>query len=156
VDSATSQTCASCGGQCELDAIPITDRTHTTDPIDYPDPPPVGGPHNPCWTPWGVHTEEVPDENWVHNLEHGGVVFLYNCPDGCDSEVSQLTTYVQSLDHRAVLTPYAQMTWKFAAVAWEHRILMACLDLPALQQFYDEHVNRAPEQDTADPPSTCP
>lgn len=156
IGAVASQACNSCGGDCRLDTIEITDSSHTTDPIDYPDRPPAGGPHNPCWTTWGVHTNAVPDDNWVHNLEHGGVVFLYNCPSGCATDVAALTSYVQSLGNRGVLTPYSDMDWTYAAVAWGHRLLANCLDMTALQQFYTDHVNQAPEQELADPPSSCP
>jgi hypothetical protein len=42
--------------------------------IAYPSYPPTYGPHWPAPTTWGFHSEVVPDERAVHNLEHGGVV----------------------------------------------------------------------------------
>src|SRR5689334_4317457 len=41
--------------------------------------PPTGGPH--CATPLACQnfTAEQPVCNWVHNLEHGHLVLLYNC-----------------------------------------------------------------------------
>lgn len=140
-----------CGGACEEDYIPATSRSHTTEEIVYDDPPPTGGDHNACWATWGVHTEELDDDNWVHNLEHGGIVYLYHCDD-CDDDVAALTDLVQGLDAgRAVLTPYSLMSWRYAAVSWQHRMLMECLDVDAMRQFFDDHVAQAPEVSTADP-----
>src|SRR5260221_8549375 len=63
--------CTRCDA-CE-DAKCVTSYNHVLGPVSYPDPPPVGGDHYPCWAKWGVHTEVVPPERWVHNLEHGGI-----------------------------------------------------------------------------------
>jgi len=71
----TGTVCTTCG-DCEEER-PVESASHLLGPIDYPDPPPAGGDHNPCWTTWGVHADVVPVERWVHNLEHGGVVYLY-------------------------------------------------------------------------------
>src|SRR5262249_30025704 len=49
-------------------------------PIAYNHNPPASGNHWPWPAPWGVHTSIVPREWWVHNLEHQGIVLLYNCP----------------------------------------------------------------------------
>lgn len=151
----TTTSCAYCGSVCQDDTFPETTRDHVTDPIDYPDTPPTNGNHNPCWTTWGAHTEEVPDENWVHNLEHGGVVFLYDCPDGCEDDVATLTAWTATLPAgRWVLTPYSLMPdWPFAAVSWDHRLLTGCLDTDAFQTFFDEHVGRGPEDTTSEPTS---
>jgi hypothetical protein len=124
----------------------ITTRQHVLGDIKYANPPPVGGNHNPCWTTWGVHAEEVADERWVHNLEHGGIVLLYNCKDGCDAEVKQLEALMKTRSY-SVLTPYSLMPKRFAIVAWEHRLVSDCLDLDAFKAFYDAHVGQGPEPD---------
>lgn len=145
--------CTRCGA-CEKN-IRVSTANHRSDPIDYKDPPPVGGEHNPCWTKFGVHDKEVADEHWVHNLEHGAVVFLYNCPDGCSDQLSQLK---QLIDGRkfALVMPYAALPTRFGVVAWENRLLSDCYDESAFTAFYDAHVNRAPESSTSGPPTGCP
>jgi hypothetical protein len=149
-----SSLCASCGG-CEEVQTPSTDNHHTDDPIDYPDPPPTSGPHNPCWATWGVHDMPVLDERWVHNLEHGGIVFLYNCPDGCAADVATLSQLVMS-HPRTVLTSYPQLPNRFAAVAWGHRLVTSCADAAAFSRFYDENFDHGPESEDAQPDSSCP
>jgi hypothetical protein len=48
-------------------------RDHTKEPVDYPQSPPVGGPHNPIWQNCGFYSKPVRDENAVHSMEHGAV-----------------------------------------------------------------------------------
>jgi hypothetical protein len=151
--SADGGICTRCGA-CETN-IRVSTANHRSDPIDYTDPPPVGGEHNPCWTTFGLHTKEVADERWVHNLEHGAVVFLYNCPAGCDAERAQLEQLLEGRKFGLVM-PYAALPTRFGVVAWENRLLSDCLDQSAFTSFYEAHVNQAPESSTSGPPSSCP
>ncbi len=147
--------CDACGGACDAVTRSFSERQHVTDPIDYEDPPPFGGDHNPCWAPWGVHTTPVADDNWVHNLEHGGVVFLYDCLDGCEADATALGELASSLGPYSLVTPYSGMSRRFAVVAWGHRLEMDCLDTSALRQFYIDHQDDAPESTIADPSESC-
>lgn len=150
-----SPVCASCGG-CEQ-IIPINpDDSHSDDPINYPDRPPTSGPHKQCWSPWGVPGTPAPAELWVHNLEHGGIVYLYNCPDGCDADIATLTALVAT-QPRTLLTAYGFLPGRFAAVAWGHRLVVNCVDTEAFSEFYTANFDRAPESTDADPdPAICP
>ena len=145
--------CASCGG-CE-EVIPVVSAMHTNQVVTYPDPPPTSGPHSPCWGRWGVHDEPLPPERWVHNLEHGAVVFLYNCPDGCDQEV----TAIKDLNrhrYRTIITAYANLPTRFGVVSWGHRLLSECLDLDTFNKFYERNFDHAPESNANPPNPTCP
>ncbi len=150
----SSESCDLCGGGC-VDHVELGSASHVEGEVAYDTKPPMGGDHNACWAEWGVHAEAVADENWVHNLEHGGVVFLYNCPDGCETEVEQLSGYVTALGPTALLTPYAEMEDRFAAVSWGWRLLQDCLDLSAMQTFYANHVDQGPESSTSGPADGC-
>ena len=146
--------CIDCEPICQVDYLPTEDRRHLEDEIEYPVSPPAGGAHNPCWYDFGVFDYEVPDERWVHNQEHGAVVFLYNCPEGCEGELNALIEMVSPLE-RIIVSPYADMRWRFAATAWEHRIMMNCLDLDRMKSFYDQHFNQAPEDVASMPSEQC-
>ena len=54
-------------------------RNHTTKPVQYPQNPPVGGDHSAQYLTCGVYTSPVPNENGVHDLEHGAVWITYRC-----------------------------------------------------------------------------
>lgn len=127
---------------------------HVAGDVVYPDPPPVGGNHNQCWAKWDVYDQELADERWVHNLEHGGVVFLYRCPAGCRDEIDTMKVFVSGRT-QALMTPYAALPTRFALVAWGVRLTTNCFDMPAFQSFYDAHVDNAPESLPDDPPRSC-
>ncbi|HEX2678719.1 MAG TPA: DUF3105 domain-containing protein [Polyangiales bacterium] len=156
-DTDTAPTCAgiatTCGG-CE-EHLPVTSAQHLVGTIHYPDPPPAGGDHNECWGTWGVHDTPLAAEHWVHNLEHGGVVFLYDCPSGCTAEVAALAKLVNAKP-RTILSLYAPMPTRFAVVSWGYRLESDCLDLDAFTAFYLAHVNQAPEDIPDNPPAGCP
>jgi hypothetical protein len=98
----------------------------------------------------------VEDESWVHNLEHGGVVFLYNCPAGCADDVAELVELTEGYGNLAILAPYSLMSSRFAVVAWGHRMLMDCLDIAAMQAFFDADADQAPDSVRSGPPDSCP
>jgi hypothetical protein len=145
--------CSACGG-CE-EIIEVVSTMHTNNPVTYPDPPPTSGPHNPCWGRWGVHDEPLAAERWVHNLEHGGVVFLYNCPEGCDQEVAALKQLNRNR-HRTIITAYAVLPTRFAVVSWGHRLLSDCFDLATFDAFFERNFDHGPESNANPPNTTCP
>jgi hypothetical protein len=67
-------------------------------PLTYQTRPPTSGMHYPSWIQtYGMFDPAPPTGNWVHNLEHGTVVILYNCPDSCPDVVQQLTDLYPTL-----------------------------------------------------------
>lgn len=118
---------------------------------------PVGGEHHPCWGRWGIYTAPLAPERLIHNLEHGGIGFLYNCPDGCPDELAWLEAFVEQ-HPLTVLTAYAPMKARFAAVAWAARFQSTCFDPQAMVRFYEAHVDQGPERfglPPPGPPSSC-
>jgi hypothetical protein len=142
------------GGDCE-ERVAIDPPSHVQGEIDYADEPPAGGFHNPCWTRFGEHEQAARPENWVHNLEHGAVVYLHDCPDGCADELATLRALIDDRPF-ALLTPYPGLPARFAVVAWGYRLQSDELDREAFEAFYDAHVDQAPESTTSPPPSGCP
>lgn len=168
--------CDFCEGDCVDETQEVaTVNNHVSGDVTYEDPPPTSGDHAACWAQWGLHDIDPGDEHWVHNLEHGGVVFLYQpgdcvsaepdsagdtssgAPNDCAAEASALEAVLGSgSDQRWVITPSADLPTAWAAVSWGHRMLMGCFDLGALQQFFQAHVGHGPEDANGDPPATCP
>ncbi|MBI2883590.1 MAG: DUF3105 domain-containing protein [Candidatus Methylomirabilis oxyfera] len=99
--------------------VPILPSPHVppgTPHSPYNSDPPTSGPHTPGLAQWGVHSEPVPKEMQVHNLEDGGVVIQYSCQD-CPDLVKQLTMIAERYDH-IILAPYIELDRKIALTAW--------------------------------------
>jgi hypothetical protein len=121
--------------------------------------PPTSGPHysvaGSAPVPWGT-VDNLVEGQFVHNLEHGGIAILYNCPSGtdCTSLKTSLTDYVQKLapleptygEAKIVMTPYSHgMQKKVALVAWHYIEFLDSYDQNAITQFYENHVDQGPE-----------
>lgn len=153
--SVETLSCTACASDCDEERLVYASRNHLPNEIIYADSPPAGGDHDRCWASWGVYDEPLPARNWVHNLEHGGIVVLYDCPDGCEAERAELAAWVESLGNGAILTPAQDLPRRFAVIAWEHRLLTDCLDLDAFADFHARRADQAPESTTAMPPGSC-
>lgn len=137
-----------------IDAPPLEGAQHVAEPtpVTYQANPPASGPHWPLWQmPWGAYANELPRERWVHNLEHGGVVMLYNCPSGCADVVAQLvnlrdaTPPDQFNEQRFIITPDSVMPNKLAVVAWGWRWQGESVDAGTLRCFIDARYGHGPE-----------
>jgi uncharacterized protein DUF3105 len=106
----------------------------------------------------GAYTAEIPAEYWVHNLEHGYIAVLYNCPSppGCDSDFQKLVAWRKTLPPdpagngqipyaKVIILPWHTMKVKFAAVSWDYYQGWDTLDIGQVQAFYANHVGHSPE-----------
>ena len=93
-------------------------QTENEPHVPYNSDPPTSGPHLPYIAPWGVHNVPIVRELQVHNLEDGGVVIQYNCPNGCADLVTQLEAVVKGYDRQVLLAPYPGMKTRIALTAW--------------------------------------
>jgi hypothetical protein len=115
--------------------------------IDWEHDPPHSGPHYPMWALWGEHDQTVERGNWVHNLEHGGIVLLHLCPGECETELDILRDVIaQRPELRILVTPDPELQGeRFAAVSWTWVYRFDAPDLDTLLCFVDQHENHAPE-----------
>jgi len=100
----------------------------------YNSEPPTSGPHLPYIAPWGIHTEPLPRQLQVHNLEDGGVMVQYNCPEGCPDLVGKLKAIVSGYEHQVILAPYPGMKTRIALTAWTK--------LDAFNDFDEKRIRR--------------
>ena len=122
------------------------------EPIVYRNRPPSSGAHYERTLRFGVYEREIEPGYWVHNLEHGGVVLLYNCAERCDGLVEQLrqvyTSAPRSQKYNVVklaAVPYRDMDHILAAVAWGVIDEMDEFDRDRILAFYREHLDHGPE-----------
>jgi hypothetical protein len=135
---------------------PDEGRTHVAEgsAINYHNVPPSSGPHFPSPQTWGAHPEGILPGYWVHNLEHGGVALIYDCPQGCPDIVSVADDAVKTFpkdkfgEVKLVTTPYSGLPngARVAAVAWQYvKLYQQDFNRENFLAFYNAHVDRGPE-----------
>jgi hypothetical protein len=150
----------------EIDEPPLLPASHVPIPSDiqWDSNPPSSGPHYPIWAAYQAYTTPVPRGYYVHDLEHGGIVLLYNdkCADaGCADVVSVVsalqaasdaipddplcTSAGQGVRVRTVITPDPLIDAPVAAAAWGWVYKARCADLPTLRDFALTHYGHGPE-----------
>lgn len=143
-------------------AVPNEGQAHV-DPSSTPTYkfyPPASGPHfsvqGVAPVPWQT-IDALQEGQYVHNLEHGGIAILYDCPSGtdCGTLKNSLENYVKTLapveptygEVKIVLSPYTKgMTKRVALVAWDYIEFLDTYDQAEITRFYENHVNHGPEQ----------
>lgn len=123
----------------------------------YKSDPPTSGPHTDP-AAWGVSEVEIPPEQYVHNMEHGGVIIMYK-PDLPREQIAQLARIAQNLTvndkqqnnrgFKVLMTPRAQNTSPIQMSSWLWSLNLDTIDQPKIQRFYREHLNNSPEPNAA-------
>lgn len=119
--------------------------------------PPASGPH---WSAFGIapvaagfYDEELEEEQWVHNLEHGYVVVLYDCKGECSrgllndlEEFFQIAPPSPTFGNvKLVISQYAGLPHRLTAVAWDVQRHFDAFDEAGLVDFYTTYVDTGPE-----------
>jgi hypothetical protein len=122
--------------------------------LDYNHYPPSSGTHyGDQIAPWGVYTLPIEEGVFVHNLEHGGVVFLYNCPEACPELEQQFQDFYDKAPvvpthgtKKILVAPYDRdMPTQIVALAWGHQLNLETFDEATLLQWYRRFWNLGPE-----------
>jgi uncharacterized protein DUF3105 len=120
----------------------------------YNSTPPSSGPHWDTPADWGVYQEPLPSERWVHNLEHGGIVILYHCPQGCSDLTGKLDTLFKTAPRsklgnvKLLIMPDNQTENRLTLVAWTYYLTLSDYDDAIVRDFIMNHLDKAPEQVT--------
>ncbi|MDL2363164.1 MAG: DUF3105 domain-containing protein [Patescibacteria group bacterium] len=123
--------------------------------IAYNSQPASSGPHyndQGAPAPWGAYGQEVPEEVFVHNEEHGGVIITYS-PKLLSAEnvdkLQKLFTSPYSMPKfspsKALVTPRDKNTHAIQIASWLYTYNLDNYDATKLKQFYLQHVGNAPE-----------
>ena len=137
----------SCAVELATFGAPTAQHVTECSTIAYPMNPPVYGDHYPVWAAYRTYTFAVPLGYLVHDLEHGAVLYLYNCPEGCADEVARVQAIIDGLPldprcapevkHQVILSPDPTLPTRWAAAAWGHSLRADCVDTQAFRAFYD-------------------
>ncbi|MDQ6748694.1 MAG: DUF3105 domain-containing protein [Candidatus Dormibacteraeota bacterium] len=141
-------------------AVPDEGHDHPTRPapVTYKHQPPSSGNHyndSGAPRPWGNNQTALLAEEYIHNLEHGGVVMVYKCSGSeCDDFYAQSQALSGQLpkdstygEVKFLTTPYQAMTPKFALLAWDHEQDFSGFPPTSdVTAFYNRFVNQGPEK----------
>jgi hypothetical protein len=134
-------------------------RTHIQvgDPHEpYNSDPPTSGPHA-APVAAGFYDTAPPDENLVHNLEHGYVVLWYNCDTLDEAGCTDLKTKIQGVIDRArpviittgakklVAVPRPGLDGLIALTSWGRLLTLSTFDETQITAFINDFRNEAPE-----------
>jgi Protein of unknown function (DUF3105) len=144
---------------CTLKDVKATSREHTTSlskRVKYSTNPPTSGKHYAVPAQDGIYGQAPQDEELVHAMEHGRVIFWVK-PSVPEDQRAALRAIVDDDPYQMFLVPRAKMPTPVAATAWNADPapngtgkLMTCTKIDdktydALRAFRDEHRSQGPE-----------
>jgi Protein of unknown function (DUF3105) len=124
------------------------EQTHVDTPVDYPQTPPVGGPHNPVWQTCAFYDTAIMTERGVHSMEHGAVWVTYS-PDLAADQVEVLKG-LQAGGKEVLVSPFEGLPTPVVASAWGKQLQLESTEDPRLAEFvsYFDDGPQTPELNT--------
>ena len=124
-----------------------------SDPGQYNSDPPTSGPHYPEEARAGFYDTNLyqfPAGYLVHNLEHGYVIFWYNCDlldeAGCAELKSQIRAVMDELGGvKLIAYPWPSLDVPLAMTSWGRLQKFETFNAGAAKAFYRANLNRSPE-----------
>jgi uncharacterized protein DUF3105 len=135
-----------------FDALEAGHVDELPDDYEYNSVPATSGLHNPTTAIWNLYDQPVPQINYVHNLEHGGLVIQYGS-DVPDAEVAKLGDWYQQDTRGIVIAPVSEemeeedpdLASKITVVSWTHMLRCDSFQESAFSQMSDDY--RGPQGD---------
>jgi len=117
--------------------------------------------------------ERIIPQNWIHNLEHGGLVLLYRCPaDACDpAGQARLEQLYRDWPNSPicgfargepnglgspVIARFDEMAWPYAALVWGVVMPLDAFDEGAILDFYAAYAERFNPEPFCQAPTPTP
>jgi len=143
----------------EAISIPANYSTHVEidQPLSYPSDPPAGGQHYASSLDSGFYEDATlpgrPGEAagyLVHNLEHGYVIFWYNCENLEENTCAELKANIKEVmdaknNLKLIAFPWASIDVPLVMTSWGRLQRFEQFDARLAMAFIDGNLNRAPE-----------
>lgn len=141
------------------EAIPImTSAPHLapdSNPGEYNSDPPTSGLHYATELDTGFYDENIytfPAAYLVHNLEHGYVIFWYNCNLLDESACTELKSQIRSVmdefnSIKMIAYPWDSLDAPVVMTSWGRMLRFEAFDVGQARDFYRANLNKAPEPD---------
>jgi hypothetical protein len=142
-------------GDCTSETFTAQEAAHVEElPADYEynSTPATSGLHSPVTAIWNLYDQPVPQINYIHNLEHGGMIVQYGSEVSAEDIASLANWYGQ--DSRGLIVgPLAQdleeqdptLADQIVVTSWTHMLRCGSFDEEALNDFSDDY--RGPQGD---------
>jgi hypothetical protein len=139
--------------------IPMVRADHVPDgdPVESPSDPPTSGSHYGSPMPAGFYTTESPeylsgdhDGYLIHSLEHGYIVFWYNCDllsdTECESLLADITATMDKFNgHKLIAFPRPTISVPLVMTSWSYLLEMETYDARLAERFIKLNAPLAPE-----------
>ena len=124
-----------------------------TDPGEYNSDPPTSGLHYAEEAEAGFYDSNIytyPAGYLVHNLEHGYIIFWYNCDLLSENACSELKTQIQTVmddlgGTKMIAYPWPSLDVPVVLTSWGRIRKFETFDPEQAKAFYRANLNRAPE-----------
>ena len=137
----------------EISIMPTTHIAVDSDPGTYNSDPPTSGPHYSEEARAGFYDSnnyKYPAGYLVHNLEHGYIIFWYNCASLSESACAELKSQIKSVmdevnNVKVIAYPWDSIDTPIAMTSWGRLLRMQTFDAAQALTFYKTNLNQAPE-----------
>jgi hypothetical protein len=137
--------------ECEVElGLPDEGNAHlraNADPPDYKTNPPTSGDHSPTPAADGAYLDPVPEINFVHSMEHGRVLILYD-PELPEEEQLALKGVFDEDPAGMLMFPYPDMPHEVVVTAWTNMVTCDSYSdgfLDVIRDFRDIFRGNGPE-----------
>jgi hypothetical protein len=119
--------------------------------IPYVHNPPASGPHYPSWARYQRHSQTIARPYWVHNLEHGAIVFLRGSSAtpavaaALDAAFAEIPVDPACGHSRALMTLDPLLPTAIAIVAADYVLRSQCVPPEAAADFISARRGNGPE-----------
>lgn len=122
---------------------------------------------------YGADEQPLP-QGWVHNLEHGAIVLLYNCGSNGDAAactadgqaalkslyaswpLSPICGFTPGTHDTPVIARFDEMAYPYAAIVWDVVLPLDTLDASAIFDFYARQGERNNQEKQCALPTPTP
>ncbi|MHA2060834.1 MAG: DUF3105 domain-containing protein [Candidatus Sifarchaeia archaeon] len=106
--------------------------------------PPTSGSHWANPADWRFNDKELPDEQLVHNIEHGGIWITYKDLD--EDSLGKLKDIAKSNSNSVVITKRDNNDDPIVVASWGRMMKLTEVDGAIIQKYIDTYINQSPEK----------
>jgi hypothetical protein len=110
----------------------------------YKSNPPTSGPHYEQPAAWGSYDHALPDEQLIHNLEHGGIWISYK-PDVDAETKAKIVDLAAQYSQSVVVTPRADNPHPIEVASWRRLLDLDVFNRDQILDFIKRNKNQSPE-----------